>query len=210
LIRVLVVDDHPVVRRGIIQILEGEPDMASVSEAANAGELMRLAAGGDWDVVVLDINLPDRSGMEVLRDLKALRPDLPVLVLSMYPEDQYALRALKAGASGYLTKESVTEELVAAVRKAAGGGRYVSASLAEKLAEAMVSPVGKAPHELLSNREFQVMRMIASGKRLKDIAQELRLSVKTVSTYRSRVMEKMGFQSDAQLIRYALRHGLLD
>ena len=210
MIRVLVVDDHPVVRRGIIQILEGEPDMASVSEAANAGELMRLAAGGDWDVVVLDINLPDRSGMEVLRDLKALRPDLPVLVLSMYPEDQYALRALKAGASGYLTKESVTEELVAAVRKAAGGGRYVSASLAEKLAEAMVSPVGKAPHELLSNREFQVMRMIASGKRLKDIAQELRLSVKTVSTYRSRVMEKMGFQSDAQLIRYALRHGLLD
>lgn len=210
MLKVLVVDDHPVVRKGLIQILEGETGIALVGEASEAREMMRLALGGDWDAVVLDINLPDRSGLEALRDLKAARPDLPVLVLSMYPEEQYALRVLKAGASGYLTKESVVDELVNAVRKVACGGRYVSPTLAERLAEEVASPSEGPPHKALSDREFQVMLMVAAGKKVKEIAAELGLSVKTVSTYRSRLMQKMGFRSDAQLVAYVLRHGLLE
>jgi DNA-binding NarL/FixJ family response regulator len=207
--RVLVVDDHPVVRKGIIHILEEDPGVESCAEAGSAAELMRRVSEGRWDVVVLDINLPDRSGLDVLKDLKAAFPRLPVLVLSVYPEDQYAVMALKAGASGYLSKDGLAEELAAALHKVAGGGRYITPRLAERLAENLLSPPVERPHLRLSEREFQVLLGLASGKRLKDIAREMNISVKTVSTYRSRVLEKMGMENNAQLTRYALRNGLL-
>lgn len=207
--RILVADDHPVVRKGIIHILEEDPGVETCAEAGTAAELMRRLAEGKWDVVVLDINLPDRNGLEVLRDLKAAFPRLPVLVLSVYPEEQYALMALKAGAAGYLPKDGLAEELVAALRKVASGGRYITPGVAEKLAENLVSPLEEYPHQRLSEREFQVLLGLASGKRLKDIARDMNVSVKTVSTYRARVLEKMGMENNAQLTRYALRHGLL-
>ncbi len=208
-VRVLVVDDHPVVRKGIIHILEEDDLVEASAEAGTAAELMRLLAGGRWDVVVLDINLPDRNGLEVLKELKAAHPRLPVLVLSVYPEEQYAIMALKAGAAGYLPKDGVAEELVEALHRVASGGRYITPKVAEKLAENLVSPADEHPHRRLSEREFQVMLGLASGKRLKDIAREMNISVKTVSTYRSRVLEKMGMENNAQLTRYALRNGLL-
>ncbi|MDI6873436.1 response regulator [Candidatus Solincola sp.] len=207
--RVLVVDDHPVVRKGIIHILEEDPGVETCAEVGSAAELMRRVSEERWDVVILDINLPDRNGLEVLRDLKAAFPRLPVLVLSVYPEDQYAVMALKAGAAGYLPKDGVAEELVAALHKVASGGRFITTRLAERLAENLVSPVEEHPHQRLSEREFQVLLGLASGKRLKDIAQEMNISVKTASTYRARVLEKMGMENNAQLTRYALRNGLL-
>ncbi len=208
-IRVLVVDDHPVVRKGLTMILAEDPEIREVGETDTAAELLSLLDDSAWDVVVLDISLPDRSGLEVLKDIRAMRPDLPVLILSMHPEDQYAPRVLKAGAAGFVSKESAAEELVNAVKKVAGGGKYVSPSLAERLAELIEDDYSGAPHERLSDREFQVMRMLAEGKRLKDIAQELCLSVKTVSTYRARVLEKMGMESNAELTYYALKNGLI-
>lgn len=207
--KVLVVDDHPVVRKGIIHILEEDPRVEACAEAGSAAELMRRVSEERWDVVVLDINLPDRSGLEVLRDLKAAFPRLPVLVLSVYPEDQYAVMALKAGASGYLPKDGLAEELAAALHKVADGGRYITPRLAERLAENLLSPPVEQPHLRLSEREFQVLLGLASGKRLKDIARQMNISVKTVSTYRARVLEKMGMENNAQLTRYALRNGLL-
>lgn len=204
------VDDHPVVRRGLRQILAEEPDMEVSLEATNAAELMMQVQERRWDVVVLDITLPDRSGLEVLKDIKAIYPELPVLILSMHPEDQYATRVLKAGAAGYINKQSAGEDLVRAVRKAAGGGRYVSPSLAEKLALEIGTDREKPPHERLSDREFQVMRLIASGKRLREIAEELSLSVKTISTYRGRVLGKMGMSSNAELTIYCMENDLLD
>ena len=209
MIRVLVVDDHPVVRKGLTLILAEEPEIGEVGEADSTAGLLRLLATGTWDVVVLDISLPDRSGLETLKDVKAMRPDLPVLILSMHPEDQYAPRVLKAGAAGFVSKESAAEELVNAVKKVVGGGRYVSPSLAERLAELIEDDYQGPPHERLSDREFQVMRMLAEGKRLKDIADELCLSVKTVSTYRARVLEKMGVESNAELTYYAIKNGLI-
>jgi two-component system invasion response regulator UvrY len=210
LIRVLVVDDHPVVRKGLIQILVEEPDVEAAVEADSAGELLRQVTENEWDVVVLDITLPDRSGLEALKDVKAMRPELPVLILSMHPEDQYALRVLKAGAAGYINKESAADVLVNAVRKVVGGGKYVSPSMAEKLATVVGSDYDVQPHERLSDREFQVMCMIASGKRLKEIGEELCLSVKTVSTYRTRVLDKMGMESNAELTYYAVKNGLIE
>jgi len=210
MIRVLVVDDHPVVRRGLRQILAEEPDMEVSFEATNAAELMVQVQERRWDVVVLDITLPDRSGLEVLKDIKAMYPELPVLILSMHPEDQYATRVLKAGAAGYINKQSAGEDLVRAIRKAAGGGRYVSPSLAEKLALEIGTDREKPPHERLSDREFQVMRLIASGKRLQEIAEKLSLSVKTISTYRGRVLGKMGMSSNAELTVYCMENDLLD
>ncbi len=210
MIRVLVVDDHPVVRKGLIQILIGEPDVEAAVEADSAGELLRQVRESEWDVVVLDITLPDRSGLEVLKDIKAMRPEMPVLILSMHPEDQYALRVLKAGAAGYINKESAADVLVNAVRKVVGGGKYVSPSMAEKLAAVVGSDYEVQPHERLSDREFQVMCMIASGKRLKEIGEELCLSVKTVSTYRTRVLDKMGMESNAELTYYAVKNGLIE
>jgi two-component system, NarL family, invasion response regulator UvrY len=210
LIRVLIVDDHPVVRRGLIQILAEEPDIAAAEEAESAARMLERVREEQWDAVVLDIGLPDRSGLDALKDLKAMCPGLPVLILSMHPEDQYAMRVLKAGAAGYLTKESATEELVKAIRKVIGGGRYVSPSLAEKLAFNISADYHKQPHETLSDREFQVLCMIAGGGKLTEIAAELSLSVKTVSTYRARLLEKMHMSSNAELTHYAVKNGLID
>jgi len=210
MIKVLIVDDHPVVRKGLTQILCEEPDVEIAAEAKTAAESLDMVKEKEWDVVVLDITLPDRSGLEALKDIKAIRPDLPVLILSMHPEDQYALRVLKAGAAGYVNKDSASEELVKAVRKVVGGGRYVSPFMAEKLAVVVGGDYEKPLHEGLSDREFQVMCMLASGKRLKEVAAELCLSVKTVSTYRARILEKMGMESNAELTYYAVKNGLVE
>ena len=208
--KILIVDDHPVVRKGLTQILYEEPDVEIAAEAKTAAESLAMVREKEWDVVVLDITLPDRSGLEALKDIKALRPHLPVLILSMHPEDQYALRVLKAGAAGYVNKDSASEELVKAVRKVVGGGRYVSTFMAEKLATVVGGDYERPPHESLSDREFQVMCMLASGRRLKEVAEELCLSVKTVSTYRARVLEKMGMESNAELTYYAVKNGLVE
>ena len=208
MIKVIIVDDHPVVLRGLKQIIEDEPDMEVVGEARNARECFSLVRKTDCDLVVLDINLPDRSGIDVLNQLKYEKPNLPILILSVLPEDQYALRLIKAGASGYLMKESALTDLVKAIRKVSSGGKYVSASLAEKMIFQSDSSE-KPSHESLSNREFQILCMIAQGKSLKSIAGELCVSEKTVSTYRSRIMEKMKMSNNSDLIRYALEHHLV-
>ena len=210
MIKILIADDHPVFRFGLKQIIQEAPDLVVVAEAINGREALVMAKKGDYDVVVLDITMPVRNGVDVLFELKHERPALPVLMLSMHPEEQYAMRALRAGASGYLTKESVPEELVAAIRKVAGGGKYVSASLAEHLASMVQSDGGAPPHETLSRREYQVMCMIASGKTVSETAQELSLSAKTISTYRTRILEKMQMKNNAELIRYATKNQLVE
>ncbi len=210
MIRVLVADDHAVVRRGVMQILSEAPDMVVAAEATNGSEVLRAVQQDGYDVILLDMALPDRNGLDVLRDIRSLRPDLHVLILSMYPEDQYAVRALKAGADGYLTKESAPDELLAAIQKVYRGGKYVTQSLAERLAEELEPTAKKAPHEALSDRELQVMRLLAAGKTVKEIAAGLSLSAKTVSTYRARILEKLGLKNTAEIIRYALFHGLVD
>ncbi len=209
MIRVLIVDDHPVVRKGLQQILAEDPDIGAAEEAENAAQMLRMVGEGQWDIVVLDITLPDRSGLEALKDLKAMRPQLPVLILSMHPEDQYALRVLKAGAAGYMNKDSASDELVNAVRKVVAGGRYVSPTMAERLAALVGEDHERLPHETLSDREYQVMCMLASGKRLKEVGEELCISAKTVSTYRARVLEKMGMSNNAELTYYAVKNGLI-
>ncbi len=206
----LIVDDHVVVRAGLRQILEDEFPGASFGEAGSAAAARALVVGEPWDLVLLDISMPGRSGLEALGDLRQTRPRLPVLVLSMHPEAEFALRALKAGASGYLTKQSAAEELIGAVRKALAGGRYITAALAEKLAADIAGDFGPSlPHESLSDRELQTLQLLAAGKAVKEIAAELSLSAKTVSTYRARVLEKLGLRSTVELARYALRHGLV-
>ena len=207
--KILIVDDHAVVRRGLRQILADEFQRADFGEARNAQEALARVWKEKWDVVVLDITMPGRSGLEVLREIKNAKAKVPVLVLSMHPEDQFAMRVLKAGASGYMNKESAPEELVRAVQKLLAGGRYVSPSLAEKMALYLTDDIKGTPHERLSNREFQVMRLIASGKTVREIAEENFLSVKTVRTYRQRILEKMGLKRNAELIRYALEHKLV-
>jgi len=210
MLRILIADDHPVFRRGLKQIIQETSDMVVVDEAADGREALRKAATGDYDVLLLDITLPFTNGVEVLSRLQNERPALPVLMLSMHPEEQYAVRALRAGASGYLTKESAPEELVAAIRKVSTGGKYVSASLAEHLA-CIVQNDGEAlPHETLSNREHQVMCMIASGQTVSEAARELSLSVKTISTYRARILEKLNVKNNAELIRYATMNELVE
>ena len=209
MIKILIADDHPIVRRGLHQILAEQPDMAVLGEAQNAEELLELARRADRDVVVLDISMPDRGGLEALKELKALRPGAAVLVLSIHPEDQYAGRALKAGAAGYLTKDSAPEELVKAIRKVLAGGKYISPSFAEMLALRLDAGLAKPLHEALSDREYQVLCLIASGKTVSQIAAELALSVKTVSTYRGRILEKMNMQSNAELTRYTIQNGLI-
>jgi two-component system, NarL family, invasion response regulator UvrY len=209
MIKILIADDHPVVRRGLKQIVAEEPNMVVAGEAQNAKEVLELIRKQDWDVVMLDITMPDRSGLEVLKQLKKEYPKLPVLVLSVHSEEQYAMRVLKSGAAGYMTKESAPEELVRAIRKVVAGGKYVSSSLAERLAFDLES--GEEPlHETLSNREFQVMCMIASGKTVKEIADRLFLSVKTASTYRARILRKMKMKTNAELIYYAIKNRLVD
>ncbi len=208
--RVLIADDHAVFRRGLKETLAEAFSRVTFGEAKTAQETLEQVRGQDWDVVILDISMPGKSGLDILDDLKRLRPKLPILLLSMHPEQQFARRALKSGAAGYLTKDSVPDELKVAVKKIAAGGRYVSATLAEKLAVDLREGAETPLHELLSDREFQVMRMIASGKTVKQIAENLSLSVKTVSTYRARILEKTGMKSNAELIRYALQSQLVD
>ncbi len=208
--RVLIADDHAVFRRGLIETLTEAFPKVTFGEAKTAQETLDHARRQDWDVVILDISMPGKSGLDILDDLRRLRPKLPVLLLSIHPEEQYARRALKSGAAGYLTKDSVPEELKEAVRRVQGGGRYVSAALAEKLAFDLRREADIPVHELLSDREFQVLRMIASGMTVKQIADEISLSVKTVSTYRARILEKTGMKTTAELIRYALQSQLVD
>lgn len=198
------------VRQGLKLILADHFQRAVFGEARNAQEAFARITREKWDVVVLDITLPGRSGLEVLKEMKRLRPKTPVLVLSMHPEDQFAVRLLKTGAAGYLTKESASEELVGAIEKVVSGGRYISPSLAERMASYLDMDVQKAPHERLSDREFLILRMIASGKAVSQIARELSLSVKTISTYRARLLEKMDLKNNAELTHYALQKGLVD
>jgi two-component system invasion response regulator UvrY len=209
MIRILIADDHTVVRRGVKEIVSEEPDMVVAGEAHTAQEVLELVRTQQWDVVVLDISMPGRSGLDVLKELKQERPRLPVLVLSMHPEDQYAVRVLKMGAAGYLTKGSTSEELVKAIRKVVTRGRYVSPSLAEKLAVDLASNDERPPQETLSTREYQVLCLIGSGKGVTEIAAELSLSVKTISMYRARILEKMNMKNNAELIFYAIQNRLV-
>lgn len=207
--RILIADDHAIVREGLKRILGTAPDPVAIGEARDGAEVVERVRNEKWDVVLLDIAMPGKNGLDALKQIRALSPSLPVLVLSVYPEDQYAVRVLRAGAAGYLTKESAPDELLAAVRKVARGGRYISATLAEQLAGELGADRGELPHERLSDREFQVLRLIASGMTLTQIAEELPLSVKTVSTYRSRILEKMRLRNNAELTHYAIRNGLV-
>jgi DNA-binding NarL/FixJ family response regulator len=207
--RILLADDHAIVRRGVRHLLAETFRDAIFGEAATAEEALEMLWKEPWSLVLLDISMPGRSGLDVLRDLKDARPATPVLVLSMHAEEQFALRVLKGGASGYVTKDSLEEDLARAVEKVLAGGRDLSGALAERLA-AVLSGVDQVPHEGLSDREVQVMRMLARGRSLKEIAGQLSLSVNTISTYRLRLLEKMNLRTNADLVQYAIRHGLMD
>lgn len=210
MIKIFIADDHAVVREGVKHILSEMSGIVVSDEASNGKEVLEKIGKKDFDLILLDIAMPGRDGLEILKDIKVQKPKLPVLILSMFPEDQYALRALKSGASGYLTKDSIPDELVKAVRKILKGGKYVSSSFSEKLLFSWDSDSERPIHETLSDREYQVMRMIASGKTLKEISDELSLSVKTVSTYRSRILDKMGMKNNAELTHYAIKNRLVD
>lgn len=209
-IRVMIADDHAIVRQGLRQILSDTEDMEVAGEACNGVEALHMSREGVWDVVLMDVSMPDRNGIDALKLLRKEQPRLPVLVLSMYPEDQYAIRALKAGAAGYLNKQSAPDQLVTAIRQVASGKKYVSASLAMELAEAIGEDSDRPLHEKLSDREYQTLCMIASGKTLTQIAEELNLSVKTVSVYRARLLEKMRLRNNAELTHYGLKFGLVE
>ena len=210
MIRVLIADDHAIVREGLKQIVAQTSDINVVAEATNAMEVVQKLKSIKADLLLLDISMPGRSGLDVLVEVRRDYPELPVLILSLHTEDQYAVRTLKAGAAGYLTKESAPEQLIAAIRKASSGGKYISSHLAERLALNLVRDKGAAPHELLSNREFQVFRMIALGKTVTEIADELSLSVKTISTNRTRILEKMDMKTNAEITQYALQQNLVE
>jgi DNA-binding NarL/FixJ family response regulator len=209
-IRILIADDHPIVRAGFKQVLSETPDLVVADEAGNGQEVLEHLKKKKYDVVLLDISMPGKNGLEILKELKTDYPKLPVLILSIYPEEQYAIRALKAGAAGYLTKESAPHELISAIRKISAGGRYISASLAEKLATYLNVDMTKSPHETLYDREHQVMRLIASGKTVSEIAESLNLSVKTISTYRTHILEKMKMKNNAEITLYAVQNKLVE
>jgi DNA-binding NarL/FixJ family response regulator len=209
-INVLVADDHAIVRRGIRQILAETSDILVGGEAGTAEEVRRLVREQRWDVVVLDISLPGGSGMDLLGEIRRERPELRVLILTVYSEDQYAVRAIRAGAAGFLTKESAPDKLIEAVRKVASGGRYISTELAETLASVLAGDVRGAPHERLSDREFEILKLLASGKTVTEVAQDLSLSVKTVSTHRTRLLKKMEMRTNAELTHYAVRNHLVE
>jgi len=209
MIKVLIADDHTLVRKGLKQILQDAKDIHHVDEARDGKETINKVSEQDYDLVILDISLPGRSGIDVLKQLKCSKPELPILILSMHPEEQYAVRALRAGAAGYLTKESAPDELIGAIKKVAGGGKYITASLAEKLAGEIGTNAEKLLHETLSDREYQVMCMIASGKTVKEIAEALNLSVKTISTHRTRILRKMSMDNNAQLTHYSIKNHLV-
>ena len=209
-IHVLIADDHAIVRQGLRQILSETDDMVVTGEAGDGADALRLARSQEWSVFLLDVSMPNRNGIDTLKQLKKEFPKQPVLILSMHPEEQYAIRALKAGAAGYLTKQSAPEMLVTAIRQVAEGKKYVSPSVAMQLAEAISHDSDKPPHETLSDREYQVLVMIAAGNTLTQIAEDLNLSVKTVSEYRKRLLEKMHLETNAELIHYGLKHGLVE
>jgi len=209
-VRVFIADDHPVVRQGLKMMMSADPDIDVVGEARDGDEAFELAHRIEWDVAVLDYSMPGRGGVDLLADVKHDYPDRPVLILSIYPEDPHGLRALKAGAAGYITKETAGEELTAAVKKVAAGGRYISDSLAEKLALRLTPEQERPPHERLSDREYRVMWMLASGKTLHEIAVEMRLSPSTVSTYRGRILKKLMLHTNVDLVHYAMKHRLID
>ena len=210
MIKILIADDHAIVRKGLKQILDDEPDMVVVDECSNGSELLAKIGALDCNLILLDISMPGRNGLEILEQLHNEKPALPVLILSMYPEEQYAFRALRAGAAGYLTKVSAPDELITAIRKVYWGGKYVSATLSEKLASELGRKTGKPSHDELSNREYQVMCQLATGKSVSEISDGLSLSVKTVSTYRKRILTKMQMKNNAEIINYVIKHGLLD
>jgi len=210
MIRILITDDHAVVRRGIMQILAEAPDIRVAAQAGTGGETLQATRKGNYDVLVLDISLPDISGMEVLKQVLTLKPDLRVLILSMHSEQQYALRALRAGAVGYLTKDSLPGELIAAIRQVARGDRYITRSLAQSLAAELRREVTQSPQKPLSDRESEVLRLLAAGKTVSDIAAQISLSVKTISTYRARILEKLGLETTAEIIRYAIQNDLVE
>lgn len=211
MIRVLLADDHVIVRAGLRELLADTGDVLVAGEAGNGQEVLASIRKEDYDVLVLDMSMPGRSGIELIRQLKSEKPRLRILVLSMHGEAQYAVRAIRAGASGYLTKDSATEQLVAAIRRIAAGGAYVSPETAERLALDFNRPAEEAaPHTRLSDREFQVFQHIVVGKSVTEIADALVLSVKTISTHKARIMEKMGLDNEAALVRYAVRHKLVD
>lgn len=209
MIRILIADDHAIVRKGLTQLIRDEFASAEIAEVGDAEELMAKVTGGDWDIVICDLSMPGRSGLDALRQIKQIYPSLPVLIMSMYDEDQYALRVLKAGASAYLGKDNVHENIIKAIRTVLLGKKFITPSIAEKLAEALETDINQLPHEKLSDREFDVFKLLAGGKTVSDIAEQLSLSVTTVSTYRARVLEKMNLKSNADLTRYALNNQLI-
>ena len=209
MLKILIADDHAIVRRGLRQILIEEYPSAKIEEVGNAESLINKTVQGEWDVVICDLSMPGRSGLDALRQIRQTSPSLPVLIMSMHPEDQYALRVLKAGASGYLNKETIHDELLRAIRTVLLGKKFITPSIAERLADAFDPDNGQQIHESLSDREFDVFKLIATGKSVSEIAQQLSLSVTTVSTYRARVMDKMKMRSNAELTRYALEKGLI-
>lgn len=209
-LNLLVVDDHAIVREGLKSILAKAENLTVVGEAGNAPDAMALLRQNPCDLVLLDLSLPGKTGVDVLKMIRDEFPKVRVLVLSTYPEDQYAVRVLKLGASGYITKESAPELLVLAIRKVASGGKYVSAAMAERLLDEIGNDTQHAPHELLSDKEFEVFKLIAMGKSLTDIADGMRVSIKTISTHRTRIVEKTGFKANADFTRYALQHGLIE
>jgi len=208
--RVLIVDDHPIFLAGVKETLAREEDVKLAGEASNGHNALELARKRPWDVIVLDITMPEKGGVDVLQELRREQPKLPILILSAHPEDQMALRLLRAGASGYLTKEKAPDVLITAIRKIVGGGKYISESLAEKVVVELGAGKAQALHETLSNREYQVMRMIALGKTMRDIGRELFISVRTVRTYRARILAKIQIKTNTDLIRYALQNKLIE
>ena len=209
-LKILIADDHPVVRQGLKSMLDADPEFDVVGEARDGDEAFELAHKVEWDVAVLDYSMPGRGGVELLADVKHDYPEKPVLIMSIYPEDPHGLRALKAGAAGYLSKESAGDELTAAVKKVATGGRYISPALAEKLALRLTPEQERPPHERLSDREYRVMWMLATGKTLHQIAEEMRLSPSTVSTYRGRILKKLSLSTNVDLVHYAMKHRLIE
>jgi len=206
--KILIGDDHAIIRKGLRQILQEEISKCDIDEAADGMDVIQKINEKQYDILILDISMPKRNGIDLLNQLKIEKPDIPILILSIHPEEQYAIRVLKAGAAGFINKASAPEELVHAIRKITGGGKYISPVVAEQLATNIHNP-GQAPHEHLSDREYQVMLMIASGNTTKEIAEELSLSVKTISTYRARLLEKMELDNNAKLTKYVLQHNLL-
>ena len=209
MIKILIADDHPLILKGLKILIDEESDMKIVDVAKDGSEALKKLRENKYDIAVMDISMPKKTGVEILEDLKYEKIKTPILILSVYPEEQYATRLIKTGASGYLTKDTAPEELVSAIRKICSGGKYISKNLTSKMIEAISEPAHIKPHELLSNREFRVMCMIASGKSLKEIGDELNINIKTVSTYRARLLEKMKMETNAQLTRYAMENKLI-